>query len=110
MSYPKRARAHRKDPSTSHAAARKATKNAGGLKVTQQSIMVVMRMLGRPVLDEELEAEYARQRKALMLPDQTPQSIRSRRAELSKLGKLVEHEKRKMSTGGWGRTWAVPDP
>lgn len=72
--------------------------------------MVVMRMLGDPVLDEELIAEYNARRKALRLPEQSDSGIRSRRSELAELGKLEVHGKKKMSTGGQGRTWAVAAP
>lgn len=69
--------------------------------------MVVMRVLGRAVLDEDLVREYKARRKGLQLPQQSESGIRSRRAELAKLGKLVESDKARMSTGGLGRTWIV---
>lgn len=69
--------------------------------------MVVMRMIGRPVLDEELVKEYAERYKALHLPRQSDSGLRSRRSELSRAARLVEGEKQRMTTGRLGRTWSV---
>lgn len=74
--------------------------------------MFVFRMLApREMLDEELVKEYMSRQKAFQLPQQTDSGIRSRRAELSRMTptRLVEGEKRQMSTGGVGRTWRTPE-
>lgn len=72
--------------------------------------MVVMRTLGREVLDEELIAEYRKLEKAMMLPTQSESGIRSRRSELSQAGLLELGQKKKMRTGGTGNTWKVAPP
>lgn len=71
--------------------------------------MVVMRVLGRPVLDEDLVREYLRRRGGLYLMQQSESGIRSRRAELAKAGRVVQDGTARMSTGGTGRTWVVAD-
>lgn len=96
------ARARFSDPETSHRAA--ATVQ---LKPNQTAVMLVMRILGRPVLDEELIAEYQRMFKALGLPQQSPSGLRSRRSELERAGRLVRDEKKRMSTGGLGLTFRI---
>lgn len=101
-----RARARRTDPATSHAAAR----SVGELTDNQRAVMVVMRVLGRPVLDEELVREYLARYKALKLPQQSESGIRSRRSELAAKTRLIEGEKRRMTTGRLGRTWSVAGP
>lgn len=98
------ARARRTDPSTSHVAAR----SVGELTDNQRAVMIVLRQLGQPVLDEELVRAYLQRQKALRLPRQSESGIRSRRAELSRAGRLVEAEKRRMTTERLGRTWQLP--
>lgn len=90
------------DPETSHVA-------AAGVQVSenQRALLIIMRTLPGPVLDEELVKEYSRRRKAMRLPEQSESGIRSRRAELARMGKLEEGEKKKMKTGGIGRTWKI---
>lgn len=96
-----RARVRRTDPDTSHQAAAR----LGDLGESQRAVLVVLRVLGRPVLDEEMIREYNRRRKSLMLPEQSESGLRTRRAELVDAGKVLPHEKTKMSTGGTGWTW-----
>lgn len=100
------ARARSTDPSTSHAAA--TSVGGGDLSENQQAVMTVLRMRNFPMLDEQLVASYKTYQKPMKLPKQSESGIRSRRAELSKRGLLVEGEKRRMSTGRQGRTWSVP--
>jgi hypothetical protein len=96
------AHARSSDPETSHVA-------AAGVKVSenQTAVLFLLRILGDPVLDEELIVAYAKRQKALKLPEQSESGIRSRRAELAKGGYLVEGEKKRMTTGGVGRTWML---
>lgn len=102
-----RARARRKDPSTSKRAAERAS---AGLSVKQQAVMVIFRMADGPLLDEELHELYKTYQKGLKLPNQGPSGPRSRRSDLVKLGKIIPAGKRKMSTGGSGMTWMLaPD-
>lgn len=97
-----RAHARRTDPSTSHAAAASV---GSDLTDNQRAVMTVLRVVGRPVLDEELVREYLSRYKALHLPRQSESGIRSRRSELS--NRLDEGEKKRMSTGRLGRTWSI---
>lgn len=97
------AHARQGDPAESHTAAAR----VGHLTEGQTAVMVVLRMLGQPVLDEELVREYQRRFKALRAPQQTDSGVRSRRSELSNAGLLEQGENRKMSTGGTGRTWQI---
>jgi hypothetical protein len=99
-----KARARHTDPETSRVAAAKASK---GLKVTQQAVLIILRMAGRPLLDEELIPYYRVWQLSMNLPGQSDSGIRSRRSELSKMGLLEPGEKRRMSTGGTGMTWSV---
>jgi hypothetical protein len=99
-----RAHARRTDPSTSHAAAASV---GSDLTDNQRAVMTVLRVMGRPVLDEELVREYLHRYKALHLPRQSESGLRSRRSELTAKAKLVEGEKKRMSTGRLGRTWSV---
>lgn len=91
------------DPETSRIAAA----SIGNLSENQRAVMLVLRVLAQPVLDERLIKEYQRMKKALRLPDQSESGLRSRRAELGKGGLLVQGEDKKMSTGGVGRTWTI---
>lgn len=96
------ARARHTDPDTSHAAA--ASVN---LTRNQQSLMMVFRIVGEPMLDEEMIAAYEHWSKPMGLPQQSESGLRSRRSELEKTGKLVADGKKKMSTGRMGRTFKV---
>lgn len=91
------------DPEESYSAAA----STGNLTVNQRSVMTLMRVLGKPVLDEELIKAYERHRKALLLPEQSESGLRSRRSELSNAGLLTQGESKKMTTGGTGRTWTL---
>lgn len=93
------------DPSTSHAAAR----SVHSLSENQRAVMTVFRVAERPMLDEELVREYHARFKALRLPQQSDSGLRSRRSELARKAKLVEGEKRRMSTGRLGRTWSIAE-
>jgi hypothetical protein len=100
---PERARARHTDPDTSHAAA----KSVGPLTTNQTAVMQVLRLLGRPVTDEDLVSEYQKRYKGLKLPQQSESGIRSRRNELDKRhGKLEQGDKQKISTGRMARTWS----
>lgn len=98
-----RARARRTDPETSHTAAA----SVGGLTENQRALMTVFRVVGEPMLDEELVREYQSRLKALRLPRQSESGIRSRRSELANKTRLVQGEKKRMSTGRFGRTWYI---
>jgi hypothetical protein len=100
---PPKARARHTDPDTSHAAA----KSVGPLTANQTAVMQVLRLLGRPVTDEDLVSEYQKRYKGLKLPQQSESGIRSRRNELDKRhGKLEQGDKQKISTGRMARTWS----
>lgn len=71
--------------------------------------MAILRLLGRPVLDEELVRMYQDRYRSMRLPQQSESGLRSRRAELARDGRLVEGEKRRMSTGRMGRAWSVKE-
>jgi len=88
------------DPTTSVDAGREAD-----LTDSQQDVLEVFRIEGRPLADHELVAEAAR----LGSPF-TPQRIRSARAELALLDRLVlvEGESRETETHHRARVWALP--
>jgi hypothetical protein len=95
------AHARTSDPETSHEAAA----SVGEVRLSQTYVYTVLSHAG-PSTDEELVRRYA----ASPHPMQSPSGIRSRRAELARLG-MVEFtgEKRRMSTGRLARVWrAVP--
>lgn len=105
MENPKRARARRTDPDTSHAAARKQR----NLTEAQQAVMTVFRAHDKPLLDEELIPFYSLMRAPFRLPIQTASGIRSRRVELQRAGKLVVVDKARMSTGSMGQRFKAAD-
>jgi hypothetical protein len=95
------------DPETSRAAARRASDD---MTKKQLGVLTVFQMFGA-LTDEELVDKYEEHVRALskrpefadLLPIQTPSGIRSRRAELVRLGYLVPTgQKRRMRTGGEG--------
>lgn len=99
----RRARARLTDP----AASREAAATIGELTENEQAVLRVFLMEPRFMLDEELVAAYEHWSKALRLPRQSESGIRSRRAAIFKERHvLVEGEKKVMSTGGKGRTFA----
>lgn len=100
-----RARARHTDPDTSHAAAA----SVKGLTENQRAVKAVLRLLGRPVLDEDLVREYQARFKGMRLPQQSASGIRSRRKELGDAGELVQGDKQRMSTGRMGRTWLIKE-
>ena len=94
------AHARATDPETSHAAAA----SVGDVRTSQMYVYSVLKAFG-PCTDEELVDIYEH------LPNVDPQSpsgLRTRRAELVRLG-LVEYtgEKRAISTGRMARIWAA---
>jgi hypothetical protein len=101
----RRARARHADPPTSVAAA----KSVGDLTEKQRAVLTVMRHFNKALLDEEIVENYQMNRTLLHLPQQSDSGIRSRRAELYRLEKIVQHEKRRMSTGRMGRTWRIKE-
>lgn len=94
------------DPDTSHAAAR----SAANPSEVQQRILEVLRAQTDPrgLTDDDLYAAYARRalRNGWSVP--TPQSIRSRRAELGKRGsvRFSGHHGR-TDTGGKAQRWVA---
>ena len=97
------AHARTTDPDTSHAAAH----SVGDLRLSQAAVLKVMEGIGA-CTDEWLVFSYPAYRDTFDLPPQSPSGIRSRRAELVRLG-LVEYaeEKRVMSTGRSARVWRL---
>jgi hypothetical protein len=96
------AKARNTDPQTSHDAADSVT----DISDTQAAIMLLLR--STPMCDERLVEQYTYWQPLDGYPRATPQSIRSRRAELVKKG-LVEPAgfKEIMSTGRFGQVWQV---
>lgn len=91
------------DPETSHEAA--ATVGAaGGLRARQAAILTVLDL--RPMDHETLIDEYRLLAHTLGLPAQTPQSIRSRCAELVRAGRVVHNgEYARTRSGRRSRIW-----
>lgn len=104
----KQARAHtrHRDPATSKRAAAKHQPDTIGL--VQAGVLLVMKLEGRPLLDEEMIMAYNTRRKGLFLPNQSDQGLRTRRSELAKMDppRVVAGDRRKMKTGGTGLTWS----
>jgi hypothetical protein len=90
------------DPQTSHDAA----KSVRHISETQAAIMVILRET--PMCDEKLVEQFNLWESHGRFAPASAQSIRSRRAELVRLG-LVEYSgfDEKMSTGRYGRVWQV---
>lgn len=97
------AHARLSDPETSHQAAA----SVGDLRLSQAAILQFLSTFG-PMTDERLVDTYTAFWRQWDYPAQSPQGIRSRRAELVRLG-LVEFtgEKALMSTGRMARVWRV---
>jgi len=94
------AKARNTDPQTSHDAA----DSVRDISKTQQAILDVL--INVPMCDERLVSYWEFWQEDF--PKATPQSIRSRRAELVKMG-LVEYAgyDERMTTGRYGRVWKV---
>lgn len=95
-------KARKTDPQTSHDAA----SSVKEVSATQAAIMMILR--SAPMCDERLVTEYQRWQPLDGYPKATPQSIRSRRAELVRMG-LVQDAgfKESMTTGRFGIVWKV---
>lgn len=94
------------DPETSHAAARSAQKPSE----VQQHILEVLRAQTDPrgLTDDDLYSAYSRRaiRNGWTVP--TPQSVRSRRAELTKRGSVrFSGHYGRTDTGRQSRRWAI---
>ena len=91
------------DPETSHAAAA----SVGDVRLSQAAVARVLKTFG-PLTDEDLVLLYEQVRLLNHLPAQSPSGIRTRRAELVRLG-LVEYtgEKGTISSGRQARKWRV---
>lgn len=98
-----RAYARTTDPETSHAAAH----SVADLRMSQSYVHRVLKAIG-PLTDEELVDHYQWNPVFERFRPQSASGIRSRRAELVRLG-LVEYtgEKRLMRTGRMARVWRV---
>jgi hypothetical protein len=91
--------ARKTDPGTSHLAAR----SVQNISPTQQGIL---RLLVEGMNDEALVNSYAWLVKGGYLPAASESGIRSRRAELVKLGLVVDTgERNKMTTGRLATVW-----
>lgn len=100
------ARARHTDPDTSHAAAA----TVGELTERQEAVITVFKMEARFLLDEELVAAYRSWQGSMGLPSQTDSGIRSRRSEIFNERSLLEQgDKRRMTTGGLGRTFGLKE-
>lgn len=102
------AHARSTDPETSYEAAA----STGDVRVSQAAVMFVLNECG-PITDETLVNAYHRawaRDVDNLLPRQTASGIRSRRAELVRLGLVVwTGQKAIMTTGRKGRVWAVKE-
>lgn len=96
-----RARARRRDPVTSHAAAA----SVAGITEKQRAVLRVLAWAG-PLTDEELVEEYERPR-VEPLPEQSPSGIRSRRSELVKLGHVEAVGQGRTGAGRRALRWAA---
>lgn len=97
------ARARTTDPETSHAAAA----SVGDLRLSQSAVHQLIAAFG-PMSDERLCHFYEVFQEAWGLPPQSASGIRSRRAELVRLG-LVQFngDKALMKSGRMARVWAI---
>lgn len=93
-----RARARRGDPQTSKQAAR----SVGDLRGSQIDVLKVFRDFGhgKGFTDEELLRAYTRGTAAGVVRRQSPSGIRSRRAELTEAGFVIDSTRRAKTTAG----------
>ena len=89
-----RPRARRSDPDTSHDAADALDKPLA-MNAKRSAVLRVLSACG-PMVDASLISAYERQACLGHLPQQTAQSIRSRRAELVRMGLVAAGGKRKV--------------
>lgn len=89
------------DPDTSRAAA--ATITSERMTTAMLAVLLVLQTCRRPVTDEDLIATY----KTIQMMRQTDQSIRSRRAQLARLGYVEEVSKVLNDAGNQCRTWRI---
>lgn len=98
-----RAVARSTDPETSHAAAA----SVGDLRLSQASVLRFLTAFG-PMSDELLCTIYDKFWRQYEYPQQSPSGIRSRRAELVRLGLVVDTgEKVEMTTGRMAKVWGA---
>lgn len=97
-------RARRRDPETSHAAARSVT----GLNEKRQAVLDLLTVHG-PMTDERLAFEYRTRTTECggMLPVQSSSGLRTRRAELVDLGLVKMVGESHLATGRRARVWGV---
>jgi hypothetical protein len=69
--------------------------------------MVVMRLVGEPVTDQDLVREYERRRGGLMLSEQSAESIVARRGELVQTNMVVFAGVVSTKTGGIRHSWRL---
>lgn len=94
------------DPDTSHAAARSAQRPSD----VQQHILEVLRSQTDPrgLTDDDLYSAYGRRALRSGWPVPTPQSVRSRRAELTQKGSVrFSGHYGRTDTGRQSRRWVV---
>jgi hypothetical protein len=89
------------DPDTSRAAA--ATITGERMTTAMRAVLLALDSCRRPVTDEDIIAQY----KTLQMMRQTDQSVRSRRAQLARLGYVEEVGKVLNDAGNQCRTWRI---
>ena len=89
------------NPETSRAAA--ATITGARMTAAMLAVLLVLQACRHPVTDEEIIATY----KTIQMMRQTDQSIRSRRAQLARLGYVEEVGKVLNDAGNQCRTWRI---
>ena len=98
------AHARNSDPDTSHAAA----KSVRDLTGVQQGIVEILNW--KPLTDEQLVIAYENAYIEFEYPEATPQSIRSRRAELVRTGHVeFTGRKEQLKSGRWARVWKLSE-
>ena len=91
------------DPETSRAAA--ATITSERMTVAMLAVLLVLQACRHPVTDETIISRY----KLVQMMPQTDQSIRSRRAQLARLGYVEEVGKVLNDNGNQCRTWRIAE-
>lgn len=90
-----RARARRSDPRTSHEAAA----SVRGITAAHRRVLTLLEMFG-PLTDEEIAFRYEAEAKAQGWPPISPSGLRTRRAELVDLGKVLDTRRTKATVSG----------